>query len=376
MLALNRGIKNFWAAATGEVATPSYLLFFVTARCDCRCEHCFYWRSTNRVPDELTLAEIEKIAATCGDLIQLTLTGGDSAYRDDLPEIVRAFVTRNRVQNVTVATNGYRTDAVLAHVTRILAFLPEATGLTLDTSLDGLAEEHDTIRNRPGIFDAVVKTIRGLKTIQKDNRKLNICLNVTVSAFNHLKLRPLYDFMVTDLRPDILNALFIRGEPRNPQAKNIALSRYREICRWIKEDTAQGKIRGYNFFTDALHAKDFILRDLIIKTARTNRFQYPCTAARLTGVIYPQGDVMACELRPLLLGNLRQENYDLRRIWSSARARIARRRIAYEKCFCVHQCFLSNNIVSNPNLLLRLVMETARLKSRRINRRLGPRRRP
>lgn len=361
-----KGFEKFLAAATGDAPTPLYLLFFITARCDCRCEHCFYWRSTNQIPDELSTEEIAKIAATCGDLMQLTLTGGDTVQRDDLAAIVHAFTSRNRIKNITLATNGYRTEAVLNQVSQIVRILPKGTALTLDTSLDGLGADHDAIRNRPGIFDAVVATIRGLQAIQKGTDKLNICINITVSAFNQDKLRPLYEFIVNELKPNILNALFIRGEPRNPRAKDLDIRRYREICEWLKEDTARGKIRGYNFFADTLHAKDFILRDLIIKTARSGKFQYPCTAARLTGVIYPQGDVAACELRPLILGNLRQEGYDLRKIWSSPQARAIRRRIAYERCFCVHQCFLSNNIVFNTRLLPKLLAETARLKTKRL----------
>jgi len=367
-------IKKYLAAAAKESRTPLYLLFFVTARCDCQCRHCFFWRSTNQIPDELSLSEIEKIAASSGELLQLTLTGGDSVQRDDLPEIAKTFADHTGVRNITLATNGYRPERVLTLVRRTLDLVGPRTNITVDTSIDGLGEDHDAIRNRPGVFDNTVRTVRGLQEMQKEYPNLNTCVNTTVSFFNQDKLRPIHNFLVNELKPDIVNALCIRGEPRDPEAKKLDIERYHEICEWIKEDTAQNKIRGYNFFTDTLHAKDFLLRDLIIKTARTNRFQYPCTAARLTGVIYPQGDVAVCELLDVTLGNLRRENYDLERIWNSPRTEAIRRKIAYEKCFCVHQCFLSNNILFNPRLLPRLLTQTARLKVRRLAHRARRRR--
>jgi len=361
-------LRNYLAAFRNQPRTPPYLLFFVTARCDARCRHCFYWRATDAPPPELSLDEIEKVARGTGPLLQLTLTGGDAAQRDDLPEIADLFARHAGVLNVTIGTNGFRTAQVVAHAETMLRRLPRGTNLTVDLSLDGLGADHDYIRNRPGIFQAVNATFRELQRIKARERRLNLCIDITVSTFNEDKLGPLYDYVVRELGPDIINALYIRGEPREPTAKNIGLDRYRELCGWIRRDTAAGKIPGYRFFTDTLHAKDFILRDIIMDTVREGRFQYPCTAGRLTGVIYPQGDVAPCEMVDVVLGHLRDEDYDLGRIWTSDRARAFRAQAAYERCHCVHQCFLSNNILFNPALTPRLIAETARLKFARLGR--------
>jgi MoaA/NifB/PqqE/SkfB family radical SAM enzyme len=361
------GIRKYLEALKSEAKTPPYLLFFVTARCDAKCKHCFFWRSTNQVPDELTFDEIDKISAHTGEILQITLTGGDAAKRDDLPAIAEIFANRNHALNITVATNGYQTTRVLAQIAEMTRILPAATNLTVDLSLDGVGEGHDRLRNCPGIFDALTQTVKGLHEIKRTMGRPNICLNTTVSYYNQDKLRPVYECAVNELKPDIINALYIRGEPREPQAKQVNVERYREFCRWIREDTARGKIPGYNFFTDTLHAKDFILRDIIMDTVRTGRYRYPCTAARLTGVIYPDGDVAACELLPYTLGNLRRENYDLAKIWTSDRTRAVRHKIAYGRCHCIHQCFLSNNILFNPTLFPRLLAETARLKWARLS---------
>ena len=46
-------------------------------------------------------------------------------------------------------------------------------------------------------------------------------------------------------------------------------------------------------------------------------YQVPCYAANLSGVIYAGGDVYPCEILEEPLGNLRDADYDFRKIWFS-----------------------------------------------------------
>jgi hypothetical protein len=56
---------------------PVYLLVFVTARCDARCGHCFYWQELNSGNRELSLEEYDRLARSLGPVLQVTLTGGN-----------------------------------------------------------------------------------------------------------------------------------------------------------------------------------------------------------------------------------------------------------------------------------------------------------
>ncbi len=66
---------------------PSYLILFVNNICQLRCDMCFYWDSMQVKTTQLTLEEIEKLAKSLPNLLQLTLTGGEPSLRKDLPEI-------------------------------------------------------------------------------------------------------------------------------------------------------------------------------------------------------------------------------------------------------------------------------------------------
>jgi hypothetical protein len=85
---------------------------------------------------------------------------------------------------------------------------------------------------------------------------------------------------------------------------------------------------------------------------------------------------MACELRDDKLGNIRDFDYDFRKLWLSDRAKAISKDILDNKCFCTHECFMSTNILFNPRLYPRLVGEVAKLRAARamgsLNRPKGP----
>lgn len=351
-------------------ADPRYVIFFVTSKCDARCHHCFFWRKTGVDLNELSLTEIEKISKSMSSFLQLTLTGGDAALREDLPEIARIFYRNNSVSNITIGTNGNRPDLVEKHVKEMLGFAQNAA-ITVDLSMDGLGKDHDKVRETPHIFENVEETFHRLALLKKNHPNLNTCIDITVSAFNQEKLMPLYYHIRDTLKPDILNAILIRGNPRNPEAKKVEIGYYEKLNDLLEKDYSRGKFRGYSFFTDILNVKDIILRKLIIKIHKEDRYFIPCTAGTLTAVIYPEGDVYPCELLDSPLGSLREADYDFRKIWLSKKAGEIRNRIKSDKCFCIHQCFLSNNILFNPKMFPTFFSRYVKLKLNKFIHRSG-----
>ncbi len=79
----------------------------------------------------------------------------------------------------------------------------------------------------------------------------------------------------------------------------------------------------------------------------------PCEAGRFVGVLLPDGELRACELRPESLGNVRHYNYDLGAAWSSSAARATRRTIRAERCRCTHECYVNPTLALHPFALAR-----------------------
>jgi radical SAM protein with 4Fe4S-binding SPASM domain len=237
--------------------------------------------------------------------------------------------------------------------------------------MDGLGEDHDRVRNTPDIFSNVEETFHRLQRIKKNHRNLNTCIDITVSALNQEKLIPLYHHIRDDLKPDIINAILIRGNPRNPESKKVDIKYYEELNNMLESDYSSGLIRGYSFFTDLLNVKDFLLRDLIIDIHKQGRYMVPCTAGTLTAVIYPEGEVYPCELLDTPLGSLRDSDYNFRKIWFGTNAQKIRDKIKREKCYCIHQCFLSNNILFNPKMFPGFFSRYFRLKMEKLQNRFN-----
>lgn len=109
---------------------PVYVQYYITARCNLTCQQCniIYANSDVR---ECTLDEIQRMADNFRRLgvAMVLLTGGEPFIRQDLPGIIRAFVSRGI--HVRMQTNGLASDE------RIHAAV-EAGGRDISISLDSL----------------------------------------------------------------------------------------------------------------------------------------------------------------------------------------------------------------------------------------------
>jgi MoaA/NifB/PqqE/SkfB family radical SAM enzyme len=89
--------------------------------------------------------------------------------------------------------------------------------------------------------------------------------------------------------------------------------------------------------------------------------------------MYANGDVLACELQEdRILGNVRDYDYDFKRIWHSPKADETREWIGKTKCYCTYECFLTVNILFNPLMYPVILREWASLKWAQLRHGLSP----
>jgi len=347
---------------------PIYLIHFVTERCNARCLHCLGSFTSTARDNELTIDEIEKTSRTLGPIFFLLPTGGEPFLRKDLPEIIRIYYMNNALRKVGMPTNGSLTETAVKSVRKILE-IGRDLHLGVDISIDGIGEDHDRIRNFPGLFERAVMTYRELKRLEMEYDNFNVCIEITVSHFNQDKLMDIYSYFLNELKIDNLIIRIVRGAPRDPRAKDVDIEKFEEFSKRVEDDIIAKRLPGYsNFpFSNFVIARDIIGRKLTIKLLREKKYQIPCYAGNLTGVLRSNGDVYPCELLEEKFGNLREVDYNFRELWLSEKADRVRKQIAETKCFCTHECFITNNILFNPLMFPTVFKEWVRLKLRRDN---------
>lgn len=340
---------------------PSYLLFFATNKCEASCKHCFYWKETNKSITELSVAEITELARKLGTMVQVTITGGSPEMRDDLDEILSAFIKYCTPINITLCSNGNYPDILYRTVKKVLSGFRDLH-LTIDISLDGLYEKHDSIRGINGLFTNVNRSYFLLEDLKKEYPNLRLGCGLVVSGLNNESAVETAEWAIKNLPVDNFTPVLVRGEPREREALNVQPDVFRKISDLVEELLLKRRLKGYSAFSKIINAKDIIQKKLICRIYKEQRSVIRCSALRETAVVYPDGTVGCCELRGESPGNLRNFNMNLKDLWQSAVTKKIRKSISGNNCYCWHQCFLSSSIIKSPKMWIDLIKLVLRQK--------------
>ena len=104
-----KSLENTFRLSNSIISSqPSYMVLFVTAVCNARCDFCFYWEEIEsaKAQLELKLDDYKKVSSHLNHLFYLSIGGGEPFMRKDLPEIVELFYNNSKTRIVTISTNG------------------------------------------------------------------------------------------------------------------------------------------------------------------------------------------------------------------------------------------------------------------------------
>ena len=332
--------------AHDDAPSPPFVVLFINSICNMKCEHCFYWQALNK-RDDLTFEEIVALSDNLGPIENLNLSGGEPFLRKEFAQICRRFITKNGVRQIYVPTNGYFTERTIEQIRGTL----EEKSLDLfvvEISLDGMPKFHDEFRGARHAFEHAMQTYDALAELQKEDSRLRIHCISTATAVNIDEIRELTTYLFERCpKMDHHNLAIIRGDRKNPSLKGPMLEKYEELYEYIRALWAPREQGRYGAIVEPM------LQWAKIRTAREERQVIPCTAGKLTGVIYANGDVSVCEAHKPI-GNLRDHSF--MEIWRSEEARALRRSIAARECHCTTEVFLWPSITFQPLQLARAMV--------------------
>ncbi|MBL7056047.1 radical SAM protein [Candidatus Woesearchaeota archaeon] len=307
---------------------PSTWILSVTHRCNLRCDHCFYWKKLSNNESELSLEEIEKISLQMGRVNTLLISGGEPTLREDISDICHLFYMKNGTRNIHFPTNGLDSNNIRLQLRRIMKKCKDIK-LKVGLPLEGLEKTNDLIRGVKGAFRNVIRTANCLQSLKEEYPGLSTYIITTVSNKNYHEIMQLAEFVNT-LPVDGLGPSPLRGSPKNKDMRPPTSSQWTTLIT---------KLTNSNY----LVSKNFLYRNREVSLYRSQsrildgEFVVPCIAGDMIGVLESSGDVRVCELTPVI-GNVRESDYDLSKIWFSNTANKMREKLI--GCQCTHACFL------------------------------------
>jgi MoaA/NifB/PqqE/SkfB family radical SAM enzyme len=336
---------------------PLQFILFITSKCSLRCKHCFYLDNLNKHNNDLTLDEIDKMSRGMGDLLYLSLTGGEPFLRHDIAEIAEIFYRNTKFYLMSVITNGLQTDGTIIAVRKMCQKTNNAN-ILISVSLDGLEETHEKIRGAPGGFKKSLKTIAELKKLKAEFSNLVIGVNTTINSENQKEMKDLALFLKNEVKPDTMTLNMLRGKPRATYLGNIDLKNYHEFLKieraaWESGDLAHFKMS----IKTILQKREMRQKEIISSIFKKNKYVLPCQATNISCIMTETGDLYPCELLDMKIGNIREAGYDFKKLWNSPKASEVRKFIRDTKCFCTFEPAITTNILFNPKELIKMMFE-------------------
>ena len=307
---------------------PMNLTLTPSPRCNSRCRTCNIWRKRE---DELRLEEWDRVLQSIGKApFWFTISGGEPFLFKDLVALCQALYKHCQPGIINIPTNGLMHKIIPRQVVEICNSCPDAQ-VIINLSLDGVGEKHDGIRGVRGNFEKFEKTYRALRELGCPN--LSIGVHSVISRFNVDDVLGLFDYAL-GIEPDAyITEIAEQRVELGTVGLDIApsLDRYSWAIEQLVQRLEGRRFRSISKITEAFRVEYYKL----VKRILAEKTQViPCFAGWASVQIYANGEVWPCCIRADNLANLRDVDYDFKRIWFSSEANRVRASIRNKECHC------------------------------------------
>ncbi len=331
---------------------PINLTIGVSFNCNSRCKTCNAWKKKS---EDLTLEEWDKIFQSLGRApFWFTISGGEPFLRGDLVEIVKSIYKHCRPKIINIPTNGLLCNVIPQKVEEIIKSCPE-TQIIINLSLDGIGKNHDLIRGVSGSFEKAMKTYKSLRKLEYPNFTLGV--HTVISKFNVDEIPQIYDYVINKLRPDsYVTEIAEEREELDTKGMDITPpeSKYSQAVDFLLKELKKKKFKKISRITQAFRIQYY---NIVKKTLQQKKQIIPCYAGFASGQIAPNGDVWPCCIKAESIGNLTENNFDFKKIWTSEKADRIRQEIKSKKCYCPLANVSYTNMLCNLKTLGKVTLE-------------------
>ncbi len=332
---------------------PVQLIQYVTARCNLRCDHCFYKNTLDaKDPGEIDVNTLISKTENLAPFLWYSITGGEVFIRKDFEKLVLEIQNKLRPKFFSFPTNGWYTKRTFEGVLHVLQRLKRGN-LILFFSIDGPEDMHDKIRG-PNSYKKLKETIDYLKALIQVYPRLYINVVITVQYQNYKLFPDLINNIQNEFDPTAISINLLRYHSlHGPKLEPYILEAYEAAINEYDKIRNQNK---YNFFMNSIiKAKEKNQKKIILNAAKFDKFTTPCSAGNLSYVIMENGDFKPCEILDNSYGNIKETKVENIISNKNSLAKDNRKWIKDTKCRCTYECANSTNSLFNTNMLPGLI---------------------
>lgn len=334
-------VSNF-----GHLELPYKLNFSITNKCNSKCKICNIWKTN--VENELTLDEINRIFKKANFLSWTGLTGGEPFLRNDLVDIVDIIPRHcKNLFILSMSTNGLLPNIIRKKVEEMLSI--EIPWYIITVSLDGPENVHDQIRGVKDGWEKAIKTYKELKRISSVDKRLDVSFQYTISPYNIGMFEETFKSakkMIRDLKPGDFCITFFQVSYRYYNLDQI--KKLEEFKKKLPQEIDQIYNFKYRKLTNLMGLLPKTYLKFVKEFIEKDRVPLKCKALSSSCFLDATGNLYPCTMYDKKLGNLRDTDYSIKKIWDTQTADKIRNKIREHKCpKCWIQCEANQTILGN-----------------------------
>ncbi len=330
---------------------PVNVAVSIISTCNSRCLTCNIWAEhTPGEGKDLTVEEFDRVFKSLGHMpFWFTVSGGEPFMRKDIVEICKSLYDNCHPTQINIPTNSLVWRPIRERVAAIADYCKDSE-LVINLSLDGVGDKHDEVRGIKGNFEKVMLVYRQLRELNRPN--LTIGVHSVISNFNIDHFPELHEFVTTQMRPDSYISeiaeerveLSTIGTGITPVGE-----KYAQAVNHMIEASAHEAHHGQSKFIQAFRRKYY---ELVKKMLSAKTQVIPCYAGWASTHIAPNGDIWTCAVRAEPIANVKDYDYDFKKIWFSKLAKPIRTSIKNKECYCPLANAAYTSMLMNPGTML------------------------
>lgn len=303
---------------------PYKINFCITYWCQSRCLTCNIWQMKPK--GELSIDEVREFVKKNPYFKWVELTGGEPFLRSDIVEIAKAFKENSKeLYILTMPTNSLcNQDMVEKKLREILALNIPRVAVTV--SLDGYRELHDKIRGVPGNFDRAISMFKRLQALKKEYDNLYFVFGYTLSKFNKGEFAK----TVEEVRKEIPN---IHYNDFHINLAQVSSNYYGNASDDIKPNNPEivgeleNVVKNREFEFGVIPFIESAFTRKLVDYAKTGSSPMKSRSLEASLFMDSFGNVYPSIMWDHKIGNVKEVQFDLSKLWNNEEAKKIRNEI-------------------------------------------------